>query len=79
MLHISGTIQHMIVVYGTHVQNDNISWPFFHFFKILILWFVKRVKGQKTVKNNKKFYLPHTPYLRNHTSYNFHLWYTCVK
>ena len=30
----------------------------FHFFKILILWVHREVKGQKTVQNNKKFYLP---------------------
>ena len=35
-LHISGTIHHMTVVYGTHLWNDNIFRCFFHFFKILI-------------------------------------------
>ena len=54
ILYISGTIHHMIVIYGTHVWND-ISWHFFHFFKSLIFWVVRRVKGQKTVQNNKKF------------------------
>ena len=24
-LHISGSIHHMIVIFGTHVQNDNVS------------------------------------------------------
>ena len=28
---------------------------FFHFFKILIFWVHRGVKGQKTVQNNKKF------------------------
>ena len=29
MLHISGTIRYMIVIYGRHVQNDDISRHFF--------------------------------------------------
>ena len=36
MLHISGPIHHMIVIYGKHVYNDSISSRFFLFFKILI-------------------------------------------
>ena len=47
----------MIVIYGTHVQNNNISRSFFHFFKILILWVVREVKRQKMVQNNKKICL----------------------
>ena len=52
---------------------------FFHFFKILIFRIVREGKGQKTVQNNKKFCPSHAPYLRNHTSHDFHLWYTSVK
>ena len=59
-------------------ENDNISRSCFHFFKILIFWFVRWVKGQKTVQNDKNF-VCHTLHLRNHTSYDCHLWYTCVK
>ena len=44
-LRISGTIYHMI--FGTHVQNDDISSNFFDFFKILIIWVFRGVKGQK--------------------------------
>ena len=44
----------MIVIYGTHVQNDNISRCFSHFFKMLIFWVVRGVKGQKMVQNEKK-------------------------
>ena len=33
---ISGTVHHMIEVFGTYVQNDDISSNLFHFFKILI-------------------------------------------
>ena len=56
MLHISGTIHRMIVMYIKRVENG-ISRHFFHFFKILIFWVVRGVKGQKTVQNDKKFSL----------------------
>ena len=46
----------MIVMYGTCMYND-ISWCFFHFFKILIFMVVRRVKGKKIVQNDKKFCL----------------------
>ena len=52
---------------------------YFHFFKTLIFWVVSGVKGQKIVQNDKKFCPSHTPYLGNHTSYDCHLRYTCVK
>ena len=53
-LHISGTIHHMIVIYGTPASNDNISRWIFHFFKILIFGVVRGVKVQKMVQNDKK-------------------------
>ena len=54
-LHISGTMYHMIVIYGTLMQNDDISRFLFHFFKIWILWVVRGrgVKGQKMKKWSK--------------------------
>ena len=33
VLHISGTIHHVIVIYGTDLLNDNISRHFLHFSK----------------------------------------------
>ena len=42
-------------------------------------WFagsIRRVKGQKTVQNDKKI-LSCAPYLRNHALYDCHLWYMC--
>ena len=33
MLHISGNIHHMVFIYGTHVENDNISSCFFSFYQ----------------------------------------------
>ena len=46
-LHISGSIHHMIVIYGVHMYNDGISRFFFQLFKILIFQVVTSVKGQK--------------------------------
>ena len=34
-----GIVPHMIVVFGTHVKNDDISSNVFHFFKIMIFGF----------------------------------------
>ena len=59
-LHISGTIYHTFVIYGTLVYNDDVSSCFFHFFKTLILRVVRgrrRCKGQKMVQNGKIFCL----------------------
>ena len=51
--HISGNIHHKIVIYGTHVQNDNISRVFLIFskFRFLVLLVVK---GKKMFQNEKK-------------------------
>ena len=59
-LHISETIHHMIVIYGTLVETNNISRCFFHFFKILILQIVSGLKGQEMAQNDKKFCLSHS-------------------
>ena len=45
----------------------------FWFFRLLV---GKRAKKQSKMTKNSGFC---TPYLRNHTSYNCHLWYTFVK
>ena len=55
-----------------------ISMHFFHFFKILVFWVVSGVKGKKWPKMTKN-YDCHASYLRKHTSYDCHLWYTGVK
>ena len=54
VLHISGTIHHMIIICGTHVYNDNISSCFFQFFKVLIFQVIRRVKEQKIAQYDKK-------------------------
>ena len=53
-LSCSITIHHMIVVYGTLVLNDNISWYFFIFSKFWIFGLL-RCKSEKLVQNDKKF------------------------
>ena len=82
VLYISGTIHHMIVIYGI-LFKFFVSivffffFFFFHFFKNLIFRVVRGVKGQR---NRPKWQtLCHAPYLRNHKSYDCHLWCTCVK
>ena len=37
----------MIVIFGTNDLNDDTSSSYFHFFKILIFWVFRGVKGQK--------------------------------
>ena len=46
-LHVSGTIHHMILIYGTHVEKDNISSFFLHFFQILIFGVNSGAKEEK--------------------------------
>ena len=51
---------------------------FFFFFKTLIFWVVRGIKGQKMAQNDKKFclscFISQEQYM-----YDFNLWYTCVK
>ena len=55
------------------LDNDNISPG-----KMLIFWVFRRVKGQKRPKMKKNF-VCHALYLKDHKSYDLHLWHTCVK
>ena len=57
---------------------SGLFWFFFHFFKILVFWVVKGVKGQKMVQNDKKLCLSRSISHEPHTSYDFHFSYTCV-
>ena len=54
MFDISGTINHMIVIYGAHMQNDNAFTSFFIFSKFRFLGLLG-VKVQNTVQNDNKF------------------------
>ena len=42
--HISGTLHYVMIIFGTHVESDNISRSFL-LFLILIYWAVRGVKG----------------------------------
>ena len=77
-LHILVIIRHVIVIYGTHLQNNIYLGIFFIFPRFLIFWVVRGVKGKKWSKMTKHF-VCHALYLRNHASYGCHLWCTCVK
>ena len=70
-------------LYDCHFWYTFVKWyylqGFSHFLKILILWIVSGVKGKKWKKKKKKKSVCPAPYLRNHTSYDSHLWYTFVK
>ena len=74
---ISGIIHHMIFIMVLMLKMI-IPRSFFYFSKILIFWVVGRVQGQKWPKmaRNSVFC---TLYIRNHTSYDLDIWYTCVK
>ena len=51
--------------------------PGVFFFKMSILWVATRVKVQKWPKMTKNS-VHSALYLRNHISFDLHLWYTCV-
>ena len=51
----------MIMIFGTLVENDDISSCFLHFFDIFIFWAVRGVKGLKIIQNQKQqLYPTHT-------------------
>ena len=64
---ISGTIYHMIVIYGTQVWNDNICRHFFIFSKFWFFGLLGGSKGTKWPKMTKSFVLS-TLSFREHTS-----------
>ena len=46
-LRISGTVHHMIIIFGTHTQNDDISNNLFLFLKF---WFLEFLGGKRAKK-----------------------------
>ena len=76
--HISGTVYHLIIIFSTHVQTDDISRYFFHTFEILIFWVVRGQKCKKQPKMKNENYICHVPYLRNSIAYDHDFWYICV-
>ena len=72
MVHISGIIHHMLVLYGT-LEWNNISWHFFHLFNFDV---VRGVKGRKkSLSVALHFSISLEPYI----IYDHHLWYVSVK
>ena len=67
--HVSGTVRRVIIIFGTHVQNDDISRLFFIFLKF---WWVIRGGGIRA-KNSPKWKIKvtsrHVSYLRNSVPY----------
>ena len=68
VFHISGNIHHMIVIFGTHVENDDIPNAFIIFQKFEFSGCLGEggrgggggVKWQKMDQNDKKFCLCHS-------------------
>ena len=70
-LYISGTIHHMILIYGAHQWKENIYKCFLHFFKILILGSIVGWKSKRRPKMTKiSQCLCYTPYLSKHTLFD---------
>ena len=65
------------ISYDCRLWYTFVKWEylqaFFFFFKTLISRIIRGVKGQKMTKNDIKFCC--ATYLRDHTSYDCHLWY----
>ena len=61
LIHISGTIHHMIAIFGKNMYSDNISaGACFIFFKNLFFLIVRGVKEQKMTQKNKNFCRSHS-------------------
>ena len=64
----SGTIHHVILIYGTHVKKNNISKFFLHLFQFLIFRVNNWAKEKKMAWNDN--YVCGTPYLSKHASFD---------
>ena len=77
-LSVSGTGYHMIIIFDTLVESDNISRCSFHFFLMLIFQVLRGViKGQKIVQNDKKFCPSHCIFQEQNImwlSFMVHIW-----
>ena len=76
-LYISGSIHHIIVIFGTHVQNDNISRCLFHFFWILIFRVFRELKGKKWPQMKKILSL--SLHISGTVHHMIVFWHTCLK
>ena len=69
--------------YECHLWYTCVKWWYLQVFFFIFwkFWFFRLLVGNKGKKWPKmtRNYICCTLYLRNHTSYDCHLWYTCVK
>ena len=65
----------MILIFGTLVSNDNISWCFFFIFSKFWFFGFSRGKLDKKWSKMTKFFVGLTRYLRKHTSFDCHIWF----
>ena len=72
---ISGTIHHLIIIFGTRVKwwYLQVFFSFFWFF-----WLVGGKRAKKPKMKNKNC-MCHVPYITNSVAYDHDFWYTCVK
>ena len=68
--HTSETVLHLIIIFGTHVPNDDISKHFFHFLEIFIFW---AIRGENGKKNSPKWKVTITSVTR-HISGTVSMW-----
>ena len=76
--HTSGTGNHLIIIFGTHVKWWYLQ-EFFHFLKFWIFGLLAGEQGKKQRKMKNNNYICHVWYLRNSIIYDHNFWYTCVK
>ena len=76
-LQLSGTIHHMIIIYGAHVWNVNIFRRFFSIFQNFD--FLGGQRGERA-KNGPRWQkiLSVAPYISGVIYHDLHLWYTCM-
>ena len=60
MHHVSGTVYHMIIIFGHLCKMIIFLVDFFHFLKILIFRIFRGEKGEKIAQNDKRFFLSHS-------------------
>ena len=60
MHHVSGTVYHMIIIFGHLCKIIIFLVDFFHFLKILIFRIFRGEKGEKIAQDDKRFFLSHS-------------------
>ena len=80
MRHISGTIKHNIMIFGTLMLDDDISRRFlFIILKFSFFGLLAGLRGKKLRKLKNNNYIQHAPYLRNSITYDHGLFFIVLK